>query len=209
MAPFAITHLVLLTIGAWYLDHTAESSEATRQTTTYKPIRWPALLLFPVSVAIVLKGMPTWTGIFIIFYALISNRKMLQVDYELLLMFLIFFGLTDNLSTIFSSYLHHPHTIFFLSAWLSQIISNLPSALLLADFTPHWRMLAWGVNTGGFGNLIGSFANLIAWRLYAAQATTSEKKNFLRAFLIVSYIAFFLSMGIYLILYHSTDIFSP
>lgn len=50
-------------------------------------------------------------------------------------------------------------------AVLSQIISNVPAAIVLANFTHDWRALAFGVSVGGFGFAIGSLANLIAVRL--------------------------------------------
>jgi Na+/H+ antiporter NhaD/arsenite permease-like protein len=48
---------------------------------------------------------------------------------------------------------------------LSQAISNVPAAIMLAEFTKDWRALAFGVSVGGFGIAIGSLANLIAVRL--------------------------------------------
>jgi Na+/H+ antiporter NhaD/arsenite permease-like protein len=50
-------------------------------------------------------------------------------------------------------------------AVLSQVISNVPAAIVLAGFTHDWRALAFGVSVGGFGFAIGSLANLIAVRL--------------------------------------------
>jgi Na+/H+ antiporter NhaD/arsenite permease-like protein len=47
----------------------------------------------------------------------------------------------------------------------SQLISNVPAAIALADYSRDWRTLAYGVNVGGFGVMIGSMANLIALRL--------------------------------------------
>lgn len=48
---------------------------------------------------------------------------------------------------------------------LSQVISNVPATIFLAEFSDHWYALAWGANVGGFGLAIGSLANLIALRL--------------------------------------------
>ena len=55
--------------------------------------------------------------------------------------------------------------LFTAAVLLSQLISNVPAAILLAEFSSDWRLLAWGVNVGGFGLAIGSLANLIALRL--------------------------------------------
>src|SRR5471032_2774205 len=61
--------------------------------------------------------------------------------------------------------LDSPLRAFAAGAVLSQGISNVPAAIMLAEFTKDWRALAFGVSVGGFGIAIGSLANLIAVRL--------------------------------------------
>ncbi|HET7060580.1 MAG TPA: SLC13 family permease, partial [Nitrosospira sp.] len=48
---------------------------------------------------------------------------------------------------------------------LSQLVSNVPTAILLADYSNDWKMIAYAVNIGGSGFILGSLANLIALRL--------------------------------------------
>ena len=60
--------------------------------------------------------------------------------------------------------LGNPSSLFLSGALLSQLLSNVPSALLLAHHSADFRTIAYGVNVGGNGMLIGSFANLIAMR---------------------------------------------
>ncbi|HET7061515.1 MAG TPA: anion transporter, partial [Nitrosospira sp.] len=48
---------------------------------------------------------------------------------------------------------------------LSQLVSNVPAAILLADYSNDWTMIAYAVNIGGSGFILGSLANLIALRL--------------------------------------------
>lgn len=48
---------------------------------------------------------------------------------------------------------------------LSQVISNVPSTILLLNYVPPSLLLVWAVNVGGFGLLPGSLANLIALRM--------------------------------------------
>ncbi|MNC75750.1 hypothetical protein D3C75_1273400 [compost metagenome] len=48
----------------------------------------------------------------------------------------------------------------------SQLISNVPAAVLLSGFTEQWKELLVGVNVGGLGTLIASLASLISFKLY-------------------------------------------
>ena len=56
-----------------------------------------------------------------------------------------------------------------------QVISNVPSAILLSQFTTNYRELLWGVNIGGAGTLIASLASLITLREYTKRQ--KGKKN--------------------------------
>ena len=52
------------------------------------------------------------------------------------------------------------------AAAASQVISNVPAAVLLSAFTENWRELLQGVNIGGLGTPIASLASLITLKLY-------------------------------------------
>jgi|Deesub1362A_J573_1020465.scaffolds.fasta_scaffold00039_143 Na+/H+ antiporter NhaD/arsenite permease-like protein len=58
--------------------------------------------------------------------------------------------------------LHNSATIFALSLFSSQIISNVPASIFMSKFTDNWLAIAYGVNVGGNGLFIGSLANIIA-----------------------------------------------
>jgi len=58
----------------------------------------------------------------------------------------------------------NPRTLFVCGALFSQVISNVPCAILLAQHSTNFKMIAYGVAIGGNGLLIASFANLIALR---------------------------------------------
>lgn len=93
-----------------------------------------------------------------------------KVDYSLLLTFLFFFIFVGNIRQI--SFIQnsvvgilHGREMFFAVA-LSQLISNVPAAVMLSSFTKNYGMLIAGTNIGGLGTLISSLASLIAFRLY-------------------------------------------
>ena len=99
---------------------------------------------------------------------------------------------------ILASSLENAGHIFIFSALSSQIISNVPAALLISKFTTQWEALLWGTNVGGFGSLVGSLANLIAYKFYISQENTNNQvASFTIKFVILGYIAFFIGIGLY------------
>ena len=48
----------------------------------------------------------------------------------------------------------------------SQVISNVPAAVVLSGFTDQWRQMLAGVNIGGLGTPIASLASLITMKFY-------------------------------------------
>ena len=130
------------------------------------------LLLFGLAIAIVFRGIPYWVGLAVIPAALlIADRKALKmVDYPLLLTFVFFFVFSGNMARIpavrqLFSLLFGKSTLLF-SVLSCQVISNVPSAILLSQFTDNYRELLLGVNIGGVGTLIASLASLITFREY-------------------------------------------
>lgn len=133
------------------------------------------LLLFALAIAIVFRGIPYPVGLIVIpAVLLIMDRKALKmVDYPLLLTFVFFFIFSGNMARIEAvkllfSWLLEKSTLLF-SVLSCQIISNVPSAILLSQFTENYRDLLLGVNIGGVGTLIASLASLITFREYTKQ----------------------------------------
>ncbi len=133
------------------------------------------LLLFTLAIAIVFRGIPYWIGLIIIPAVLLfMDRKALKmVDYPLLLTFVFFFVFSGNMARIDAvqrlfSWLLGKSTLLF-SVLSCQVISNVPSAILLSQFTDNYKELLLGVNIGGVGTLIASLASLITFREYTKQ----------------------------------------
>ena len=80
----------------------------------------------------------------VVAYALLFDRKSLYIDYSLLFTLICFFIISENMKGILTVRLEHSDHIFLSSALASQIISNVPSALLFAKFTTHWQGPALG-----------------------------------------------------------------
>ena len=133
------------------------------------------MLLFALAIAIVFRGIPYWIGLIVIPAVLIfmDRTALKMVDYPLLLTFVFFFIFSGNMARIpavqqLFSFLLEKNT-FLVSVGSCQIISNVPSAILLSQFTDNYRALLLGVNIGGVGTLIASLASLITYREYTKQ----------------------------------------
>lgn len=130
------------------------------------------LALFAFSIAIVFRGIPYWTGLIVIpaVLMLVDRKALKMVDYGLLFTFVFFFVFAGNMARIdfireAFSMLLEKNTLLF-SVISCQFISNVPSAILLSQFTNNYADLLVGVNIGGVGTLIASLASLITFREY-------------------------------------------
>ena len=104
---------------------------------------------------------------------LVAHRRALaEVDWALLLVFVLMFldvrliaeypvvrPLIERIG------LDDPQRLYFAGITISQLISNVPTAILLAEYSSDWRLIAYAVNVGGFGFMVGSLANIIALRM--------------------------------------------
>ena len=109
--------------------------------------------------------------------AALDRRALAAVDWSLLATFACFFVFAGNLARIpelaaILGPLMDDHGLI-ISAGASQVISNVPAAVLLSHFTDAWQPLLVGVNIGGAGTLVGSLASLIT-----LQHFTSVRKVF-------------------------------
>lgn len=138
--------------------------------------------LFFLSVLIVLRVMPFWVGLLIIPAVLFFCDKdaLMEVDYGLLGTFFFFFVFSGNLARIdavnefFSMLLEKDALI--VSTLSCQFISNVPSAILLSQFTNDYHSLLLGVNIGGTGTLIASLASLITFSEFRILYPEESKK---------------------------------
>ena len=132
------------------------------------------LVLFALAILTVFRVVPYYICLPITFFAVlfVDKKALLKVDYPLLLTFVCFFLLAGNVSRIgavndfFASLLERNTLLTAIGS--CQIISNVPSAILLSEFTMNYKELLLGVNIGGVGTLISSLASLITFREYTS-----------------------------------------
>ena len=121
--------------------------------------------------------------IILVLFLLVSRKTLLHVDYALLGTFIGFFVFIGNMERVpaFQSFLESIITgrETYIAIGASQIISNVPTALLLSGFTTNYKALIIGTNLGGLGTLIASMASLISYKQIAREYPGKKGKYFL------------------------------
>ena len=121
------------------------------------------------------------TTILIVAAFFLLDRKLLkEIDFMLLITFVCFFIVSENLGRVdgirnFLQMLLGKDTLLT-AVGTSQIISNVPAAVLLSGFTDQWKEMLAGVNIGGLGTPIASLASLITLKLYMGWPGANVKK---------------------------------
>ena len=173
--PFAVAFL-LIAAACFFVK---PEPVALETPPVQAPPVWRTLIyfvLFALSVLIVFRVFPFYVGLICVTLALLvlEPRAFLKVDYALLLTFCAFFVFSGNLSRI-PAVESALGSLVALSPLLvgtasCQVISNVPSAVLLSRFTADYRHLLIAVNIGGLGTPVSSLASLITLGEYRKHA---------------------------------------
>lgn len=203
MAEFLLTMLPLTVLSGVMLGiccalmkkqklQTAFQSEKTELGKKGKCCIAFYMLLFLVSLLAVVRILPYQVPLVLaVAGALLTDWTVLgKADYSLLLTFVSFFVFIGNMGRIGAVRELLSEILLgreLLTGFLcSQIISNVPAAVLLSGFTDNWTALLKGVNIGGLGTLIASMASLISYKLYVKEEP--DKKG--------SYLLYFTAMNL-------------
>lgn len=141
-------------------------------------------LLCLLAVGRVLPWQAVFFGVTIIVF-IMDRRVFAKVDYSLLFTFVCFFIFVGNVGRIpaFREFLQEmmEGRETYTAIIVSQVISNVPAALLLSGFTEDYAGLIVGTNLGGLGTLIASMASLISYK-YAAKEMNGAKSRYIMLF---------------------------
>lgn len=112
-----------------------------------------------------------------------DRRALLHVDYALLFTFIAFFVFVGNVGRIevvsaALAQLIDGHELA-VSVIASQVLSNVPAAILLSGFTSNFAALIVGTNLGGLGTLIASMASLISYKQVALVLPREKGRYFM------------------------------
>lgn len=182
MAPAGIASLLILVLLTFLLpkDKCAHEEHEARELEAAPLAGYSAL--FIVCLLTVFRVVPDWACLIAaVVTALVFNRSLLKkVDYPLLATFVCFFIFVGNIARIgtvsetLSGLMNGREML--VSCALSQVISNVPAAMMLSGFTGSGTQLLLGVNLGGLGTIIASLASLISFQFYRKTEGASAVK---------------------------------
>lgn len=128
------------------------------------------------------------------------KRVFLGVDYYLLLTFIALFILIGNLENISSLSLLFKNWIVgnevLCGVVSSQVISNVPAAMLLSGFSNNYEAIIIGINIGGLGTLVASMANLISYKILVREFD-EFKVRYLCVFTVLNVVLLIILLGVY------------
>lgn len=164
------------------------------------------VVLFIICILSVFKLVNTYICLIVVIVAgLITDVKIFKkVDYNLLLTFCAFFIFVGNLGRIETIEIMVADMLrnreFIIGILASQVISNVPAAIMLSGFTDNAQALLLGVNVGGLGTLVASLASLISYKQYSL-AEKSDMKKYLIVFTAVNIIFLIILCPAYFLIY--------
>ncbi len=186
MAPYTALSLVLLVVLTLVLvpGGAASLSEGSTFHSFHRKTFFVYAALFLLCLLSVARVLD-WRVLLVAVLAVVvlENYRLLRmVDYSLLLTFVFFFVFIGNVGSLADVREFLENAVggreVETGILASQVISNVPAALLLSKFTTDGTGLLIGVNLGGLGTLIASMASLITYRLYAATDRAMKGRYF-------------------------------
>lgn len=187
MFPYTLVSLLLLLIATLFIKPKKlmpPSTGVSNNTLRFGHL-FIYMILFVVCIATVLSLIDFKLMLVIVFVAVcvVDIKLLRRVDYILLLTFVAFFIFIGNLKNItfisdfLGSLVEGRECIVAIAA--SQVVSNVPAAMLLSGFTANYTGLIVGSNLGGLGTIIASMASLISFKFYAKTKESSTGKYML------------------------------
>lgn len=189
MLPYTALSLAMLLVSSFAIGTFGNKKMTVSLTTNNKEKNTCKVIMYVVLFCICIFAVLRILSVSIAFAVtlcaiMIFDRKVLKkVDYSLLLTFVGFFIFIGNMgrlpmfSSLLQKYISGSEVIT--AVLTSQVVSNVPAALLLSNFTDNLPALIVGTNIGGLGTLIASMASLISYKFIAQKKNVSKGKYLL------------------------------
>ncbi len=198
MAPPLILSVALILVRCCFVKKAEFHYKKPESIRLSKPRVAIYTVLFALCIAMTVDAVPYLMGMvaIVVVLAITDRRVFAKTDYALVLTFVCFFIFSGNIaqipaiSQLFSDVLATCGA-FVTSLISSQVISNVPSAILISHFSNDWAGIALGTNVGAVGTPISSLATLITLRQYQKSGLGNNGKFIARfevynfAFLII------------------------
>ena len=196
MLPYTLVSFVLLAVYCLYLGKKCDKGDAKAPFQTFRDMTTRThlqgssrdmvryLLLFALSLMTVAGRIPylVTLGIVLVVLVLFDRQLFAKIDYALLVTFVGFFVFIGNMGrvAVFRDFLQGmmEGNEVLTAVVSSQVISNVPAALLLSGFTDNIEALIVGTNLGGLGTLIASMASLISYKYVVKENKCSKGAYF-------------------------------
>lgn len=192
MLPAGTVSLILLLLLCRLLPNAACKAPEQKTPQISRTHAAAYFILFALCLCCVFRLIPDLVLLpIVILTALIFDRSLLKkVDYALLATFVCFFVFVGNIGRIGAvrdavSGMLTGHELL-IPALLSQVISNVPAAVMLAGFTDAGTSLLLGVNLGGLGTMIASLASLISFQFYR-KSEGAQTARYFRVFTVINF----------------------
>ena len=202
MLPLTAVSLLCLTAAAAPVLPRKLPPLALEEETLKQPKKLLAYgILFLLCLLTVFRILPygVMTIVVLAVIAVMEPKLLKGLDVALLATFVCFFIVSGNLGRVeavrevLQTLLNR--STLLTAAMTSQVISNVPAAVLLAGFTEQWRPLLEGVNIGGLGTPIASLASLISLKLYL-RWPGAKAGRYLAVFTLANVMGLMLLLGI-------------
>ena len=190
MFPYSLVAFILLLVWCFIKGRFSKNSNTdftlgsfdTPSLSANKKALTIYTVLFILCMFTVARLLPwQFLCVIVLITLIFTDKKVIsKVDYSLLMTFIAFFIFIGNMGRVESFYKMLADAITGsetnIAIISSQIISNVPAALLLSGFTDRFPLLIIGTNLGGLGTLIASMASLISFKYVARENDISTAK---------------------------------
>ncbi|MBO4368187.1 MAG: citrate transporter [Clostridia bacterium] len=176
MAPPFVVSVMLVSVCCLFVPRHSLKVSVSEGKDRLPPARTGVYLtLFALTILMVFRVVSPAAALSVVIVGLLilDRRALMQVDYCLLMTFVCFFIFAGNMGRVepVRQFFHGllGRSTLLTSVVSCQMISNVPSAILLSGFTDNYASLLTGVNIGGAGTLIASLASLITFREFTGR----------------------------------------
>lgn len=211
MLPCTVLAFLLLAVWCLIFPYEGEKKvevqlESKTSLNEYKKQLIVYAMLFVLSLLTIVHIIPyfiTLAAVILVVFIL-DKQVLLKVDYALLLTFVGFFVFIGNMGRVpaFNNLLQEiivgNEVVTAVAA--SQVMSNVPAALLLSGFTDRYDLLIIGTNLGGLGTIIASMASLISFK-YIGMEYKELRGKYLLYFTTANIVFLAVLLGYYMIIH--------